>query len=185
MMTLRPGAKLMSLLLGVTLVLGITLGQAAAAQALPLTHLPQARLPWLGEIFAGARPTTLGLHQGQLSPCPPSPNCVVSQGNPDASHAIAPLTYSGESERAISQLARLIAAMPRTQILEQTPTYLYAEFTSRWLGFVDDGEFYLDQPAGVIQVRSASRLGESDLGVNRDRIETLRQQLTTMDPPEL
>lgn len=177
MMTLRSGARLVGLLLGVTLVLGLTLGLATAAQALPLHRLPQARLPGLGEIFVGARPTSLGVHQGQLSPCPPSPNCVVSQGNPDASHAIAPLTYSGEPARAMAQLADLIAALPRTQILEQTPTYLYAEFTSRWLGFVDDGEFYLDQPAGVIQVRSASRLGESDLGVNRDRIETLRQLL--------
>ena len=177
MMTLRPGKGLLHLLLGVILVLGLVLGLATAAQALPLTSLPQARLPWLGEMFAGSRPTTLGVHQGQLSPCPPSPNCVVSQGTPDASHAIAPLTYPGEPEVAMAQLAKLIAAMPRTQILEQTPTYLYAEFTSRWLGFVDDGEFYLDQPAGVIQVRSASRLGESDLGVNRDRIETLRQQL--------
>ncbi len=167
----------MGLLLGVTLVLGITLGPATAAQA--LTSQPQARLPWLGEIFAGARPTTLGLHQGQLSPCPPSPNCVVSQGSPDATHAIAPLTYPGEPARAMAQLAELIVALPRTQILEQTPTYLYAEFTSRWLGFVDDGEFYFDQPAGVIQVRSASRLGESDLGVNRDRIETLRQRLAS------
>lgn len=177
MMTLRSGAKLVGLLLGVTLVLGITLGLTTAAQALPLHPLPQARLPGLGEIFVGTRPTTLGVHQGQLSPCPASPNCVVSQGNPDPSHAIAPLTYSGEPARAMAQLADLIAALPRTQILEQTPTYLYAEFTSRWLGFVDDGEFYLDQPAGVIQVRSASRLGESDLGVNRDRIETLRRQL--------
>jgi uncharacterized protein (DUF1499 family) len=68
--------------------------------------------------------------------------------------------------------------MERTTIIEATDSYLYAEFKSKLMGYVDDVEFYLDPAANVIQVRSASRLGQSDLGVNRQRIETIRQKLT-------
>ena len=64
--------------------------------------------------------------------------------------------------------------MPRTKIVTENETYLYAEFASNLMGFVDDVEFYLDKTAGVIHVRSASRLGQSDLGVNRQRIEAIR-----------
>jgi uncharacterized protein (DUF1499 family) len=67
--------------------------------------------------------------------------------------------------------------MPRTTIIESTDSYLYAEFASQLLGFVDDVEFYLDPAESVIQVRSASRLGQSDLGVNRQRVEAIRQEL--------
>jgi uncharacterized protein (DUF1499 family) len=67
--------------------------------------------------------------------------------------------------------------MKKTQIITEDKNYLYAEFTSAIMGFVDDVEFYLDEDAKLIQVRSASRLGKSDLGVNRKRIETIRTKL--------
>ena len=70
----------------------------------------------------------------------------------------------------------MIEAMSAAKIVEADDHYLYAEFTSPWMGYVDDVEFYLD-PDGVIQVRSASRLGESDLGVNPKRIEAIREKL--------
>ena len=117
------------------------------------------------------------MKNGQLSPCPGSPNCVVSQGNPDAEHAIAPIAYRGDAASALAQLESVITAMPRTATIEKTKDYLYAEFTSRLMGYVDDVEFYLDPSASVIHVRSASRLGESDLGVNRKRIEAVRSAL--------
>jgi uncharacterized protein (DUF1499 family) len=78
----------------------------------------------------------------------------------------------------MSRLVEVVKAMPRTEIIQQTEDYLYAEFTSQWMGFVDDVEFYLPESSKVIHVRSASRLGESDLGVNRQRIETIRSQFT-------
>ncbi|MBD2329647.1 DUF1499 domain-containing protein [Alkalinema sp. FACHB-956] len=130
---------------------------------------------WAG-IFSGQRPNTLGVQAGQLAPCPASPNCVSSQSG-DGSHRIEPLRPSGSIEEAFTTLKQVVQSQPRTKVVSASEDYLYVEFTSRLMGFVDDVEFYVDREAGVIQVRSASRLGESDLGVNRDRIETLRQAL--------
>lgn len=147
-----------------------------AAIATPLESMHLATLPGLSTLFAGQRPANLGVKDGKLSPCPKSPNCVVSQGNPDSSHAIAPIAYEGEASAAMAKLQAVVASQPRTQIIEQTDTYLYVEFASQLMGFVDDVEFLITPEASVIQVRSASRLGESDLGVNRKRIETIRSQ---------
>ncbi len=126
--------------------------------------------------FSGSRPTNLGVKDGRLAPCPASPNCVCSQANPqDKEHFIEPLSWTGDPQVAIVKLKRIIEGLPRTTIVSETPTYLYAEFTSQLMGFVDDVEFYGDTTAAVIQVRSASRLGQSDLGVNRQRIEEIRR----------
>ncbi len=133
-------------------------------------------LPFIGNL-AGDRPTNLGVKAGKLAPCPTSPNCVVSQGDTDPEHGIAPLAYSGDPAQAMAQLASVVTAMPRTTVVESTDTYLYAEFASKLMGFVDDVEFYLDPAESTIQVRSASRLGQSDLGVNRQRVEAIRQAL--------
>lgn len=124
-------------------------------------------------VFAGNRPSNLGVSNGQLAPCPNSPNCISSQST-DVLHTIAPLTFTSTPEEAIANLKKIIESLPRTKIITESQDYLYAEFKSALLGFVDDVEFYLDRNANVIQVRSASRLGQSDLGVNRKRIETIR-----------
>lgn len=150
------------------------LGQAGPSAAVSLELSPMGALPFIN--LAGDRPTNLGVKAGKLAPCPDSPNCVVSQSDTDAEHAIAPLTYSGEPAEAMAQLVTVINAMPRATIIESNDNYLYAEFASKLMGFVDDVEFYLDSAESVIQVRSASRLGQSDLGVNRQRIEAIRQQ---------
>ncbi|WP_449420667.1 DUF1499 domain-containing protein [Phormidium nigroviride] len=127
-------------------------------------------------MFAGKRPTNLGVQSGQLAPCPNSPNCVSSFSQ-DNEHKIAPLAYTSTSAEAIANLKKTILSLPKTKIITETNNYLYAEFTSALMGFVDDVEFLLDEESKVIQVRSASRLGQSDLGVNRKRIETLRAKL--------
>ncbi|MDZ8027684.1 MAG: DUF1499 domain-containing protein [Nostoc sp. SerVER01] len=124
-------------------------------------------------VFAGKRPNNLGVSNGKLAPCPNSPNCVSSQ-SADVLHQIAPLTFTSTPEEAITNLKQIIESFPRTKIITESQDYLYAEFKSALLGFVDDVEFYLDRNANVIQIRSASRLGQSDLGVNRKRIETIR-----------
>ena len=126
--------------------------------------------------LSGTRPTNLGVKDDKLAPCPSTPNCVCSQ-DPDEAHQIAPLTYSGASEAAIAKLKNIIQSMDRAQIITETNDYLYAEFTSKLMGFVDDVEFYVDSAAQMIHVRAAARLGQSDLGVNRKRVETIRQQL--------
>lgn len=122
-------------------------------------------------MFAGKRPTNLGVKAGKLTPCPNTPNCVSSQSS-DPEHAIEPLPYA-----QIADLKRVVKNMERTTIIEETENYLYAEFKSKLMGFVDDVEFHKDDINQVIHVRSASRLGKSDLGVNRKRVEAIRQQL--------
>ena len=131
-------------------------------------------------LFAGKRPNNLGVRDGKLAPCPSTPNCVCSQSE-DAGHKIEPLTYKSTPEVAFTQLKQAIASQPRTKIITESPNYLYAEFTSAIMKFVDDVEFYLDEDAKVIHVRSASRLGQSDLGVNRKRIETIRAKLQELE----
>lgn len=144
-----------------------------------MTLPAQAALPGLGHLFAGNAPNNLGLTANHLAPCPSSPNCVLSQ-DPDAAHAIDPLTYSSDRATAYQTLKNILSNFPRTQIITATDNYIRVEFESRWLGFVDDAEFYFPEEAGVIQVRSASRLGESDLGVNRDRLEAIRLKIAAM-----
>lgn len=127
-------------------------------------------------LFPGKRPTDLGINNGRLKPAPKSPNAVTSQAE-DVPHKIAPLTYKTSSEQAKQALVKIIEATPRTKIITQSADYLYAEYESALFGFVDDVEFYFEPNAKLIQVRSASRVGHSDLGVNRARIEDIRGKL--------
>lgn len=130
-----------------------------------------------GTLFAGKRPDNIGIQaSGQLAPCPSTPNCVNSQSQ-DATHNIEPLSYDSTPTQAMAEIRRAIQSMERTTIITETENYIYAEFKIKLIGFVDDVEFLLDPDAKVIHVRSASRLGESDLGVNRKRIETIRKKL--------
>ena len=110
-----------------------------------------------------------------LPPCPDKPNCVSSQAPPDdAQHFIKPLSVTGDPGTAWESLRRALAAMPRTRIVEDTGEYLHAEATSLVFRFVDDLECALDRPKSLIHMRSASRVGYSDFGVNRKRVEKLR-----------
>ena len=143
---------------------------------LGMTLPAQAALPGLGHLFAGNAPTNLGLKADHLAPCPASPNCVLSQ-DPDPAHAILPLVYASDRATAYQTLKTILSTFPRTQIITETEDYIRVEFQTRWLGFVDDAEFYFPEETVVIQVRSASRLGESDLGVNRERLEAIRLKM--------
>jgi uncharacterized protein (DUF1499 family) len=127
-------------------------------------------------MFAGRQPSNLGLHDGKFAPCRPTPNCVSSQSDPaDTVHYIAPIPFKGAPVEAMAAVRRAVQTMPRAIVVRHEPDYLYARFRSRLLGFVDDVEFAYDEKAGAIQVRSASRLGRGDLGVNRARIEAIRE----------
>lgn len=130
--------------------------------------------------FSGQPPTNLGVKEGRLTACPDTPNCVCSQAaSTDAEHYIAPIAYKTAPAEAMAKLKSVIEGMERTKVINETGDYLYAEFTTALMGYVDDVEFYLDPSTpGRLQVRSASRLGKSDLGVNRKRIETIRAKLT-------
>ena len=118
-------------------------------------------------MFSWKRPDSLGVREGRLAPCKRSPNCVCSQASPaDLEHYIAPLHGS------MAAVRKAVASFPRATIIEARGDYLYAEFRSALLRYVDDVEFFFD--GQVIQVRSCSRLGRRDFGVNRKRVERLR-----------
>ena len=124
-------------------------------------------------LLSGKRPNDLGVRNGLLKAAPDSPNAVTSQAASDY-HRIEPLRYKGPAEPAMAALKSIIESTPRTSIVEERADYLYVEFTSRLIGYVDDVEFYFPPDEQIIHVRSASRLGYSDLGANRKRIETIR-----------
>ena len=128
-------------------------------------------------LLSGTRPSNLGMTGGQLQPVRTQLTNAVSSTATTDYHRIAPLAAAPDPKATFSRLRTVVAAMPGAAIVESTPTYLYAEYTTRWLGFVDDVEFLLDEPSGLIQVRSASRLGRKDFGVNRARIEAVRERL--------
>ncbi|MBV6626000.1 MAG: DUF1499 domain-containing protein [Rivularia sp. (in: Bacteria)] len=132
-------------------------------------------------IFSGTRPDNLGVNNGKLAACPKSPNCVSSQSpSSDETHFIQPLKYTSTTEKALNDLKNVIQSENKTKIINESSDYLYAEFKSALMGYVDDVEFYLDSSTNTIHVRSASRLGQSDLGVNRKRIETIRTKFNQM-----
>ena len=127
-------------------------------------------------LLSGKRPTDLGVRNGNLKAAPSSPNAVSSQAT-GGYHQIAPLAYKSSQEQAMKALKSIIENTPKTRIVETRADYLYAEYTSALMGYVDDVEFYFPPNAKIVHVRSASRLGHSDLGANRKRIEAIRARL--------
>ncbi len=122
---------------------------------------------------SGSRPGNLGVKDGKLSPCPDRPNCVSSQADvSDAGHYIDPLQGN------IEDAAKAVTSMENSEIITQNENYLHAEFTSSVMRFVDDVEFFHDADANTLHVRSASRLGYSDWGVNRKRVEKIRKLMS-------
>lgn len=129
-------------------------------------------------MFSWKRPGNLGVRDGRLAPCKPTPNCVSSQADPaDRRHYIAPLAFQGAAEAAMATLKRAVETAPGARLVRADPDYLYAEFRSRVMRFVDDVEFALDRENHVIHARSAARVGIRDFGVNRARVEALRDTL--------
>ncbi|MCF6266829.1 MAG: DUF1499 domain-containing protein [Desulfuromusa sp.] len=133
-----------------------------------------ASLPLLS--CSGKRPSNLGISDSRLAPCPASPNCLSSDAH-DSDHKTSPFLISGDPSEAWAAAREIVAALPRTRIVNETPEYLHAECRSSVFRFVDNLELHLRPSAGIIAVRSASRLGHSDFGVNKRRIETLRAAL--------
>jgi uncharacterized protein (DUF1499 family) len=117
-----------------------------------------------------------GIVDGRLAPCPDTPNCVSSDAGDD-SHRVAPLVLEATPEAGWSVLQEVLATEKRTTVVTVNETYLHAEVRSAVFRFVDDIEFHLRPAEGLIAVRSASRVGRSDFGVNRDRVESIRARL--------
>lgn len=130
-------------------------------------------------LLRGQMPTDLGARDGRLKPPSRTENSVSSQAalhsGAGADYArIEPIRYSGEGAAALTRIGAIVLKMPGARILQSGPDYLYVQFETRWLKFVDDAEFLVVPAESVIHVRSASRLGRRDFGVNRARIESIR-----------
>lgn len=125
-----------------------------------------------------AGPSPLGVTDGRLLPCPDSPNCVSSQADLASPQYVEPLDYADTpADEAWSKLIEGLASRPQVRLVTVTSDYVHAEFTSLVFRFKDDIEFTLDTDAHCIHVRSLSRVGRSDFGVNRERVESLRAEL--------
>ena len=125
----------------------------------------------IAAMFNWRRPTNLGAKDGRLAPCRSTPNCVSSQADPgDGEHYIAPIAFRG----SMADLRKAVQSMERSTVITAAANYLYAEYRTKLLRYVDDLELFYDERAGLVHVRSASRLGRRDFGVNRQRVEALR-----------
>ncbi len=150
---------------------------AVAIVALVLVIAGQAGL------LRGKTPDDLGLKDGKLKRPALTPNSVTSQADLWPDHprrtfaAIAPLKATGDGSAEMKKITEALQAMPRTVIVKQEPGYVYAQSTTALLKFTDDIEFALDASKGIIDVRSASRLGQKDFDVNRARVEAIRAAL--------
>lgn len=121
--------------------------------------------------FSFRRPSNLGAKDGRLAPCKRTPNCVSSQADAqDREHYIAPIAFRG----SMQELRKAVESMERATVITVAANYLYAEYRTRLMRYVDDLELVYDERAGLVHVRSASRLGRRDFGVNRRRVEALR-----------
>ena len=118
----------------------------------------------------------------KLSPCPDSPNCVSSQAD-DEQHFIAPFIYTGTLSEAQKNLISILQSIPRARIISIERNSIQVEFTSALFRFIDDAEFYFPENENLIHVRSASRVGYYDFGVNRTRLERIRKLLRAESPP--
>lgn len=134
---------------------------------------------WLtGVIAISACTGSVPADLGQFSPCPESPNCVSTQAK-DETHAIAPIAYSEDRETTKTRLLEIVHSLPNTRVVVDKGDFFHVEFTSSIFRFVDDVEFYLAKEEGKIHFRSASRIGRSDLGVNRKRMEEIRSRFAS------
>lgn len=125
--------------------------------------------------LTASRPPNLGVRDGRFAVCPDSPNCVSTQAE-DRDHWIAPLTFQQDPDRVLDVLDEIVRRQPRTRVIEKSSNYLYVEFRTAFFRFVDDVEFCVEPESGRIHFRSASRVGRSDLGVNRARMELIRSE---------
>ena len=129
-------------------------------------------------VFSMKRPDNLGVKDGRLAPPKSSPNSVSSQADPaDAEHYIAPIPFKGAVPAAMAAVRKAVEGMTDSTIIRHDGNYLYAEYRTKVMRFVDDVEFVYDEKAGLIHVRSTSRLGRRDWGVNRARVEALRARI--------
>ena len=122
---------------------------------------------------SSTQPDNVGKDMTTPSACPDSPNCVSTKST-DKEHSIENIKYTSTLEDANQRIIEIINSMKRTKIVVSKPSYIYATFTTKLFKFVDDVEIFFDDSLKVIHFRSASRVGYSDMGLNRKRMEEVR-----------
>lgn len=123
---------------------------------------------------AAKRPDNLGVKDGQLAPCPNSPNCVSSQESRDGKK-VEPIALGNDADAGWTRLKRVVIGMDRVTVIADESDYLHVEFRTKLMKFVDDVELYRAPGAKVTHIRSASREGYSDLGVNKKRVKAIQK----------
>lgn len=142
--------------------------------AVVLAMLASVGLPAVLSV-SSSRPVGLGVTGGKLAPCPGSPNCVSTQAQ-RTSQLMQPISCGGSAADARTTLLKVLSGMDRCRVVTSEEDYVHAEFRTPFFGFVDDVEFFIDRDATLIHFRSASRVGHSDLGVNRKRMQEIRSR---------
>lgn len=134
-------------------------------------------------LLRGQPPADLGVRDGRLKPPSATENCVTSQATLYPEHTqrayaqIAPFSWRGDAAETLARLKAIVERTPNAVVVTSEPGYLYAQYTTPLMKYVDDVEFWVDSGARVVQVRSASRIGRKDLGANRKRVEAIRAAL--------
>lgn len=134
-----------------------------------------------GRIYNSNVPAPKGVGNGTLAPCPKSPNCVSTLESDDL-HKVDPIPLNQEPQAALTMLVTILMESPKTRVITKTDRYLHVEMRSRLWNFIDDVEFVIDGENGLIQSRSAARMGYSDLGVNKSRYEGLKAEYEKRSP---
>ncbi len=132
-------------------------------------------------VFGQKDPTDLGVKNGRLKPCPETPNCVSSQSG-EGDRRVKPLAVPKDLHDPMGRLKRIFESLERTKVLGEEADYLWVRFTSKTFRFKDDLECYYDPDGGVVHLRSASRLGRYDFGVNLKRVELIRELFANTEP---
>ncbi len=128
---------------------------------------------------SGTPPVNLGVVNSRLLPCPAKPNCVTSFTDDHelaSEQKMTPVSY-GDLITIRNQVVDKLSTMPGIKIIKIEDTYLYFTHTSTIFRFIDDGEIYFDEGEKLLHFRSASRVGHSDLGKNRQRISALINEI--------
>lgn len=126
-------------------------------------------MPWILPA-ARKKPSTLGLVDGQLQPCPSTPNCASSQSVIESQY-IKPISYNGSSKDAHDKLIAILEIDPKASIEKNLEDYIHVKY--RAFIFIDDVEFFFPEDTAIIHVRSASRVGHSDMGANKRRLKAI------------
>ena len=121
----------------------------------------------------------IGIINGKLHPCPKSPNCVSTQAI-DNKQKISPIHFSGSLNEAKDKIIEIISSLKRSKIITNKENYIHVEFRTATFKFVDDVEFVFDDSEKIIHFRSRARLGYSDMGVNRKRMESIRNKYNNL-----